>query len=78
MLSQGEAGHRGHLDTYVIGACTDVPATAPQHGRTGPWFTLLPILRLAGCVSQGDSFPVSRSGSKRFVIGFLCEICPRW
>jgi hypothetical protein len=78
MPSQGEAGHHGHLDTYVMGACTDVPATAPQHGRVRPWVTVLPILRLARCGVQGDSCPVSRSGSKRCVIGFLCEKCRRW
>lgn len=42
-------GHRGHLDTYVMGAWADFPATAPQRGRSAPPCpsgTPLPILRL--------------------------------
>jgi len=76
----GEAGHLGHLDTHVMGACTDVPATAPQQGRFCPCAgqspaTPLPILRLAVCVERRDSCASSaRSGSERCVIGFLCGV----
>ena len=44
-------GHRGHLDTQVMGACDDFPATAPQRDRRrltpspSPSGTPLPILR---------------------------------
>ena len=34
VVSMQNAGHRGHLDTYVIGEGTAIPATAPQTGRT--------------------------------------------
>jgi hypothetical protein len=75
MPSQGERGHRGHLDTQPIGAPTDVPATAPQTGRESP-NTALPILRLVLCVVRRDSCaadPLSM-GSKRSVIGFLFKV----
>ena len=50
------------LRGYVIGACTDVPATAPQWGRgapPSPSGALLPILRLAGLVARRVSCTVT-------------------
>lgn len=77
MPSQWEAGHRGHLDTYVIGACTDVPATAPHRGRACPT-TALPILRLALCVVRRDSCAAALAGSERCVIELLVKPDRYW
>ncbi len=57
LRSMASAGHRGQLDTQVMGACIDIPVVAPLHQ--------LPILRLGGVVVRHVCCAVTFSAAAR-------------
>lgn len=78
--SMGTRGHRGHLDTQVIGACVDFPAVAAQWERgalSSPSGAPLPILRLVVLASRRVSRAMTLIGSERRIVGVLIESARR-